>query len=469
MLRGFQLLTTRRFWQRAAFFTVAGLSLIALALLIIDFHGRAAWAEYKKSAANRGLKLDFRDYVPAEIPDEANFGAASVFKRAVSPNAAERAAVTKELELPFRNYGFLSMPLDFARIQEEFVKAGWLTEPLDNPVEGTLRALDRFEPVLAELREALDRPGTRLVGRWDPPLEADLFKNYSIYSLSHILGLRVAALLYADRSAEAFIDWRVKMRLANLLQGQPTMLGGFLRMAMVSFAVSDADIGISMHRWNDAELGEIERLLGQVDLVEDFRHTIASERTFTGEALTALRANPSATRFGSPAGDWFSDFIYRFAPRGWYDANRLRFNQWCDAYADAFEDPANDLSVLRSLEKPTHQGLGKYYWGPFRLIIFHTGWRDWPEWFRTTQGGVALARVAAGLERYRLRHGNYPAELTALVRAELAALPTNQWSEPIARYRALPNNEFSLYHVGINRQDDGQTGDDVAWPPFERR
>src|SRR5712671_5398843 len=41
--------------------------------------GLAAWNGYEKEAKQRGVKLDFADYIPPKIPDAENFASIPIF------------------------------------------------------------------------------------------------------------------------------------------------------------------------------------------------------------------------------------------------------------------------------------------------------------------------------------------------------------------------------------------------------
>jgi hypothetical protein len=70
---------------------------------------------------------------------------------------------------------------------------------------------------------------------------------------------------------------------------------------------------------------------------------------------------------------------------------------------------------------------------------------------------VALARTACALERHRLAHGAYPAELAELVPAYLAAVPRDVIDGQPLHYRRGAAGGFKLWSIGIDGQDDGGT------------
>jgi hypothetical protein len=69
-------------------------------------------------------------------------------------------------------------------------------------------------------------------------------------------------------------------------------------------------------------------------------------------------------------------------------------------------------------------------------------------------GRCAVAAVAA--ERYRLRHGTWPASLAALVPEFLRQVPADPYDGQPLRYRRLPDGVL-IYSVSTDGQDDGGT------------
>jgi len=63
--------------------------------------------------------------------------------------------------------------------------------------------------------------------------------------------------------------------------------------------------------------------------------------------------------------------------------------------------------------------------------------------------------TALAVERFRLRHGSYPTELTRLVPEFLATAPIDFIDGKPLRYSTTPDGHFLLYSIGLDRVDDG--------------
>jgi hypothetical protein len=74
-----------------------------------------------------------------------------------------------------------------------------------------------------------------------------------------------------------------------------------------------------------------------------------------------------------------------------------------------------------------------------------------------TRHQVRLRAGAAGMasERYRLKHGNWPASLEALVKEGwLAEVPVDPLDDQPMRFRVTPEG-IVIYSIGFDRQDNG--------------
>jgi hypothetical protein len=72
---------------------------------------------------------------------------------------------------------------------------------------------------------------------------------------------------------------------------------------------------------------------------------------------------------------------------------------------------------------------------------------------------LRCARVALATERYRRRHGDWPAGLAVLVtRGYLKEEPTDPYDGAALRWRRLKDGVV-IYSVGLDGEDDGGTPD----------
>ena len=171
-------LASRKFWQRGAFALACLATLIVAAYAMENYRGEKAWAHYRAEAEARGAKLDFKDFIPPPIPDKENFAAIPIYRELLSSDPAVRDRIKKAVALP-QECARLTGPTqpDFASIRECLVKTSSLPNATDDPVGDVLRALEPYEPTLAQLRAAAARPRSRLDSEWEKGLDAAFWRQ----------------------------------------------------------------------------------------------------------------------------------------------------------------------------------------------------------------------------------------------------------------------------------------------------
>ena len=93
------------------------------------------------------------------------------------------------------------------------------------------------------------------------------------------------------------------------------------------------------------------------------------------------------------------------------------------------------------------------------------------------EAGKQLTVTATALKRYKLRHGNLPADFAALVPEFLLAVPLDPVNAQPLHYMPNADGTFLLYSVGEDAEDNGgdptstnpktfwwQRGRDWVWP-----
>ena len=174
-----------------------------------------------------------------------------------------------------------------------------------------------------------------------------------------------------------------------------------------------------------------------------------------------MRAKPrvwSSFLNGKPAepSKWSWDMLF---PRGWIAQNQPHLNEWYDqeiAKAVLAQNyPAIDIPPS-SFEVP--QSWFRFpYWFVVQSAVFMLG--DNLIVCRDVQTNVELCLVACALERFRLRHGDYPKALRELAPDTLPKLPRDRFDGQALRYHRTDEGGVILYSAGKDCRDDG--GDDA--------
>ena len=475
-LPSLRFLASRKFWQRSAFGLAFLSTFIVAAYAIENYRGEKAWADYRAEAEARGMKLDFKDFIPLRIPDEENFAAIPIYRELLSSDPVVKGSAQKACELPDECNSIYRSSLegrttpDFAAVRDCLAKNSLLPITTDDAVADVLRALEFFEPTLAQLRTASLRPRSRLDGEWEKRYDAAIFGMGGALSLGKLINLRVSALLAKGRAHEALIDWHAGYRHAGIFQGEPTLLACMLRVMLMAQSTDSIRRGLAERPWSEVELKSIINDLAAVDLMADFTFGISSDRAFCNGVLDHVRANPtvwssyvSSYLNGNPVKpprwSWSTPI-----PRGWFAQNQRHLNEWYDEQIaetvtaqehGAMDIPQSDFEVPQSwIRFP--------YWFVVRATVYMMGGNLIV--CRETQAKVDLSLVACALERFRLRNGDYPNELGELVPTVLSKLPRDRFEGKALRYRLTDHGQVLLYSVGEDCRDDGgEDAKDVVW------
>jgi hypothetical protein len=325
-----------------------------------------------------------------------------------------------------------------------------------SPEKDVLLALARFGPALNELRDASRRPyaGFPIYQEKDPMLSMIHLSN--LKSITTVLRLRAVAFLADGQSHEALQDVKVSLRLADSLKPEPFLISHLVRIAILSISANSVWEGLVQHRWSDTELAELQQLLGSIDLLADYEHTLRGERAFGNAMLARLRRGQGGGDGPADSGMQGVRRLIRIAPTGLLYQNQLRINQVHQlrtlpaidaAQHRVYPDQSDQLADAPEIRKATpYNILARLFFPAFGKSHAKTA---------RVQVTLDLATVACAAERFRIANGQYPEKLEALVPRFIGRIPTDVINGKPLGYRRSDDGQFVLYSVGWNQKDDG--------------
>jgi hypothetical protein len=256
--------------------------------------------------------------------------------------------------------------------------------------------------------------------------------------------------LEAGHPDAALADVFTLFALGDTASSEPLLIGGLVRIAIGELGIQPVWFGLARHRWQDAQLAQLEARLAKLNIVADLQRCLRGERAFAlamlGDGVNpfapdgpdsdqrrALRSLPGPFRYQNQASVARSAqfFIEHLNPAG--PSVRLSTNLEQEARA-TLAGPA----VYRSLASPLIPALSR--------ALEKTAYE---------QATVSLARVACALERHRLATGSYPEKLAELTPRFIDRLPPDPVNGEPLKYRRDAPDRFVLYSVGSNLKDDG--------------
>ena len=455
---------------------------IGLFYAVENWRGSSAWRQCRRELEGQGEKLDFRDFVPAPVPDDRNFAMSPLLKAVVTESgrpgghtkwnlpdrfcqisATEGAPAQRQAKHPeppqapdSRGTNFL----DLAAWQAFYHGNTSYPQPAapQSPAADVLLALSRFDAPLQELAAGAARPDARFPV---PYGDADPFSILlphlgRMKSLAIVLTLRASARLELGQPQAALDDLQLALRLADAVKSEPILISYLVRLAEVNIVVQGIHAGLARHAWSEVQLAELEQLLGRLDFLADYQWIVRSERAWGLAGLDYWRRS-GPVDLGGPGGMehfmWCAEFAH-YLPGGWIDQNKATLARLHQRFSLTVVD-AQAGRVFPERARTMEQTLGDLPTTPYNVFskfllpaIARVALRS-----AQAQTLVNQARVACALERYRLRHGQYPEPLSELVPPFLSSLPHDLIDGGPLRYQRTANG-YALTATGWNPSED---------------
>lgn len=459
--------------------------LVTLAAALIteeNWRGKHEWEAYKRNAEARGERFEWTAYAPSNVPDDQNFFCAPIVAEALKSDRDGTNSVNRmnfniyrgEMANWITNGGDWQKGIltDLKVWQDAFRKYSETPEGRTNgfpvvaqtqsPAADVLLALSVFNPALEELRQASLRPmawmplnyenGFEDVGKLIPWLAQEK-------RCAQLLQLRAMAKLQDNQSAAALEDVKLLLRLTDTIRNQPFLISHLVRIAMQAIALQPVYEGLAQHRWNDAQLADLEAALGKKDYLADCQFSMRGERTCAISAIEVMRRTREIITYtGGEIGNDIVTNSLRLSPSAFFYQNELAIAKMYDQFVLPLMDITNrtlSVAAYRTSEADSHE-LAKH-WSFYKILArmaFPAVGKAVIK-FALIQSQVDLARVACALERFRLVHGKYPDTLDVLAPQFIAQLPHDILNGQPLHYRRTEDGNFVLYSVGWDETDDG--------------
>ncbi|MCD6049866.1 MAG: hypothetical protein K0Q55_1269 [Verrucomicrobia bacterium] len=428
-------LPKKRSW-RWRFFRFVVLSFAALVTLFVLFHavenwrGKRAWEQYRKEQEAKGGK--HRTWIMGGKIDLKGWQK-DIFS---STNMQHRA------------------------------------EPGD-PAEDVLYALKQYDDELAEL---LTASATRPLARFDIKYAEEDKAGILLPHLAFIKGiiqtlrLRAVADLSADKPEQAFQDVSLMFRLIDSIESEPILISKLVRFACIQIAVGTIWEGLADHRWQDAQLEQLQAKLATYDFVKDGTIGFQGERLFGNSIIEYLYKQPHMLGMISDLGGAgknpnlnIGKAPYYLIPSGWFQLEQLSYNK---AFQEFILVPAPqdkhhlDITKLKAakveMERQTANKDAFYLIRNHRVLIqlLLPAIGNVFQKSAYAQSTCDLAVVAIALERYYLKNKSYPSSLGALVPDYATILPLDIAGQSPFKYERQSADSFRLWSIGWNQKDD---------------
>jgi len=506
--------TTQRFFNWLFSWRILRRCLIAFAWVVTlvalfygeeDWRGSRAWNQYRDTLLAQGAQLDFKAFVPKPIPDSENFAAnpevQSWFARytnaagqtsfsnawtsdafaaadAMVPSPRSSGPEIRDTSNPSRPLtDLVAWKMAFAAVQagntnqgQEFQSGKLDAASRAEAAVAVLEALKPIAPRLEELRAASSRPESvyPVVYKLNDPWGILIPQIGNIKPVCQRLDLRACAELAAGESDRALDDVKLMLRLGESVKSDKFLIIYLVRVGALHIAVHTIWEGLEENKWSDAQLKELQALLGRQNFIADMQEPFNCERAaglLTADlleqgkfTLNMLASDPNPSR-GSAA-----NAFGKIIPHGWYDFEKLNYARLYTLQMDGAFD-ARAKRVFPDKIAAATNAMERAFAGrnPFTTIltrhqllavIMLPALGNIPKRGATAQVAIDEALIACALERYRLAHNQYPERLEALAPEFISTVPQDViGGEPYIYHRT--NDGFLLYSIGWNEKDDG--------------
>ncbi len=475
---------TKRYFRRFLFCVACLVTLIALAYAVENWRGIRAWEKHRAQWEAKGEKFGTAPLIPPPVPDNENLAFAPLFKPVMDftttrsnviwndTNGLERlqrisASLPRDAKandgpalgsLEKGTFADISTWKDFYVGNTNYLQA----LPSATAAETTLKALSRFDPEMMELREAAGaRHSTRFPIRYDfePPWAILLPHLARMKVLVTFLNVRAVAELEAGHADDAFADLKLAWRLADGIANEPLLIDHLVRIACVNISLQTVREGLARHAWSEAQLVEIERYLGSLNLLAELELGLRGEMAFSTAGLDYMRRQgffvDPIMYMATEDGNAGMARGFNVMPSGWYYQNMLTISEIFHGYFFPTVDEKG-RRVYPGISDKGNKAINSMRTGPYTIFakLLLPALERAARKSSRIQVSVDEGRVACALERYRMKNGSLPETLEALTPSFIAEVPHDVIDGKPLRYRKEADGGYLLYSVGWNQTDD---------------
>lgn len=488
--------------------------LVVLAALVVLFYteenwrGQWAWDRHQQQLQARGAPIAASDFIPAPVPDDENFAmtpllaplfdfvpgtqkwrttngpalpqsfaarydaASSLIKSKPGPHSTSWTGPTTDL-IEWAS-AFLQST-NTAHSNARVIRTDF-TPP--QAAAEVLEALSQSEPAIEELRAATQRKYCRFNIRYQQENPATILLPHlaALKHISQILQLRASAELAGNQTDAAFADLNLMFFVVDACREEPILISHLVRFSLLQLALQPFAEGFG--HWSEPQLRSFEERLERFNFCADITRSLQAERVLFGSAMIDyIQRSPDRLQVLANLGDMVgpgddhlngiaaAGVVLAAAPNGWLNFERLNHSRIFEDYFLPIIDPTERRISPDLARKAEEHVAAEGNHSTLTLTLRHRFFAGLllPSVSRVlqktafTQTAADLAAVASALERFRLVNGAFPESLDLLAPQFIARLPRDVVNGRPLKYRRVARDQYLLYSVGWNQQDDGGT------------
>jgi hypothetical protein len=415
----------------------------------------------------------------------------SEFDFSTSPEMREREAMLKDTAPDRRSEPFVNHPNLMELVGNEAVNVVWQQDSLKNenpswPNNSDQMTWEEFRQAINVNQSQIDAACASVMsGRVGFNLNslggnAILLPHLAMLkNLTQTLGSRTILNLHDGNLDAAWTNLMTATRLVTAWEPEPAEVSELVRFGNTTLAFNAIWQALQTNGWSDDQLARLQQEWVDAEFFKNLPETAAFKRA--SSVLTCEQERRRTFSEGMPLSEFFKEGL-RHPQFVWSDftayINHLKY-----ARRGSYEDEKELLLFYRDREVEMRNAVQSATWAQMRqlpgvtnTIFFQstnhsrllaiTHLRELGTAFQK-QGAGFLGRAAEAearrrilvsaiaLERYRIKHENYPQTLADLSPEFLKAVPVDFMDGQPLRYRLTDDGHFSLYSVGLDCVDNG--------------
>lgn len=304
-------------------------------------------------------------------------------------------------------------------------------------------------------RELIRYPRGRLdVVVAENPIETLMPDHQKLRDAANLLSLDSWQLALDGKADEAFGAHRATLNVSRALEDDPFLIGQLIRIAVASIAMGNMERTLAVGEASDAALAAAQKDLQREMASTGLQIAMKGERASTHKIMQLIATGKmnAAELEGMMSGkkelslfQWFTGLMYAEAARREHPDMLLLMTKIVKASGlPAHEQIDAEDEIEREIK--TKAGHMTKLLVPAVNKVSQAG--------RRMQCAAVAMHTLLAVERYRLKHGDFPADLNKLVPAYLPKVPLDPIDAKPIRYKRTADGVV-VYSIGNNRTDDG--------------
>ena len=463
------------------------LTVVVLVAAVDHFYWKYRVDAYKRWLLSRGEKLKIAEVLPPAVPMEQN-GAALV-RSAISMLSSVQYDYTNQLDsMQMIAPGKAIVGWAQANIRDRYFTNTW---------DDVMAVNDAAQPGLELLKQAMNRPGLDFHPDYEQGATLKLPYLAQVTACAARLNTAVLCDLHRADATSATSNLCTLLALTQHMHDERTMISQQVRFSMAYIATKACWELLQSTNLTETELAGLQKSWEALEFVKSSENAVEMERNLMESSVAKMRNSRADFQtvmvfYGksgerdSPSADDSSEIFAEFIGAGIQKAKHAGLiSMWRISwtYSDeqlALQNYQAILETLRSIEtnrifQPANSNLdnhleaqnnpqGGYEWilkGVDNLELHRLFSQDSgiPDYFFGKIIAIETARqvviTAIALQRYKLKHSEFPGTLSELEPEFLPSAPLDPVDGKPLRYRRNADGRYWLYSAGMDGMDNG--------------